>query len=106
MQRHREEGAAASRRVMARIREIEQRHGELLRERAAELVRFGATTLRTTAGDIHGRLLMFGHQAAVLELVYHGGWSQSQVAQATATEACVHCLASALAQIGPDAEPS
>src|ERR1700730_4357223 len=105
MQRLRAQGAEASRLFISRVHEVEQRRGEILRATAAELVRVGAATLRTTAGDIHARVIRFRNQAVVIEIVYRGGWSQARASQSTVTESCVHGLASALAQESPDAEP-
>jgi hypothetical protein len=90
---------------MARFHDIERRHGELLSATAAELTRAGATTLRTTTGDIQARVIRFREEAVVLEIHYPGGRSQARLTQSTVGEASVHELASALASARPDAEP-
>jgi hypothetical protein len=105
MQHLQSQAAEANRSFIARVQAVEARHGELLRVAGAELSRLGAVTLRTTAGDIHSRVIRFRNDAVVLEMVYPGGWSQSRSTGSMAAEACAHALANALAQIGPDAEP-
>jgi hypothetical protein len=101
----RTQAAEAQRSFMTRFHDIERRHGELLRATAAELTRAGATTLRTTAGDIRARIIRFRKEAVVLEIHYPGGRSQAGLTQSTVGEASVHQLASALASARPDAEP-
>jgi len=105
MQHLQSQAAEASRLFIARVQAVETRHGERLRVAGAELSRLGGMTLRTTAGDIHSRVIRFRNDAVVLEMVYPGGWSQSRSTGSMVAEACAHALANALAQIGPDAEP-
>ncbi len=105
MQALRARGAEASRVFNARFEDTETRYGDLLRATAAELLRTGRATLRTTAGDMHGRIVRFRNNAVVLEIVYPWGRSQSRCSQATIAQSCVHNLASALAQAPADAKP-
>ena len=97
--------AEAHRSFLARLHDVESQHGELLRATAAELTRAGATTLRTTTGDIEARIIRFRKEAVVLEIHYPGGRSQARSTQSTVGEASVHELASALASARPDAAP-
>jgi hypothetical protein len=96
---------AAHRVFLARVRDMESRHGELLRRTVEELTRAGTATLRTSAGDIQARMVRFRKDAVVLEVDFPGGWSQSRASLSTVGEASVHALTSALAQIRPEAEP-
>jgi hypothetical protein len=99
------QAAEASRLLTARMQAVETRHHKRLLATGAELSRLGAVSLRTTAGDIHSRVIRFRNGGVVLEMVYLGGWSQSRSTESTVAEACVHGLAYALAQMGPNAEP-
>lgn len=101
----RSRAADAGRFFIARVRAVEARHDELLRAAGADLSRLGAVTLRTTAGDIHSRVIRFRNDAVVLETVYPGGWSQSRSTGSMVAVACAHALANAVAQIGQAAEP-
>ena len=89
----------------ARVRDVENRHGELLRETAAELTRVGAATLRTSAGNIRARIIRFRKEAVVLEILFPGGRIQSRSTASFVGEQAFHQLANALASIRPEAEP-
>jgi hypothetical protein len=105
MQALRVRGTEVSRVFHARFEDTQKRYGDLLRVTASELMRTGAATLRTTSGDMHGRILRFRNEAAVLEIVYPWGRSQSRCSEATIAQHCVHDFASALAQAPADAMP-
>jgi hypothetical protein len=105
MQALRARGAQVSRAFDARFEDTETRYGALLRATAEELMRTGVATLRTTAGDMHGRILRFRNEAVVLEIVYPWGRSQSRCTPATIAQSCVHDFASALAQAPAGAMP-
>jgi hypothetical protein len=99
------QAAEENRRYMARFRDIEMRHGELLRATADALAANGTATLHTTAGDIDARTVRFRHGAAVLEVNHPNGRSQTRSSESTIAEDAVHQLANALASLRPDAEP-
>jgi hypothetical protein len=90
---------------MARVRDVENRHGEVLRRTAEDLMRVGTATLRTSAGDIQARIIRFRTEAVVLEIQYPGGWSQGRSSLSTVGETSVHALTNALASTRPEAEP-
>ena len=53
------------------VRQVHDRFGEVLLERAACLAKFGFVQLRTTAGTVDGRLVRFRFGHCVLELFPH-----------------------------------
>ena len=87
------------------IRDVEQRHGEVIRKTAAALLRDGSATLQTTSGPIEARILRFPKEAVVLEVHHPGGWGQSRTTQSSVEEQAVHQLAAALVATRPKAEP-
>jgi hypothetical protein len=94
------------RRFAARVRDIEKRHGDVLRRTAADLVRVGTATLRTSVGDMQARIIPFPREAVVGEIHYPGGGRiQARSSQLVVGEQAIHQLADALASIRPDAEP-
>ena len=105
MQELRSQAEAANRVFMARVRDVGNRHGEVLRDTAAELMRVGTATLRTSVGDIQARIIRFRKEAVVLEIHYPGGRSQARSSQSTVGDTTVHALADALASARPEAEP-
>ena len=90
---------------LARLHDVENRHGELLRETAAVLTRGGAATLRTSAGNIRARIIRFRKEAVVLEILFPGGRIQSRSTAPLVRDQAVHQLANALVAIRPEAEP-
>ena len=92
-------------RCEARLRDIETRHGALLRATAGALAAKGTATLHTSAGDIRAGILRFRDGAIVLEINHPSGTSQTRSSESTVAEAAVHQLANALASIRPHAEP-
>ena len=101
----RAQAAENNRLALARVREVEQRHAQLLAETAAELMRAGTATLRTSSGDIRARLIPFRHEAVVLEIHYPGGRIQARSTQSSLLQQAFHQLADALASAHPEAEP-
>ena len=97
---------AGARLYIATVQEMEQRHGEVIRNTVAELMRAGSATLQTSAGPIEARIIRFPREAVVLE-IHHpgGGWGQSRTTQSEVGEQAVHQLAAALASTRPEAEP-
>jgi hypothetical protein len=87
------------------IRDVELRHGEVIRATVAELMRAGNATLQTTAGPIEARIIRFPRGAVVLEIDHPGGSGQSRTTEASVGEQAVHQLAHALVSTGPKAEP-
>jgi hypothetical protein len=104
-QQLRSQADEANRLFMAKIRDVENRHGEVLRRTADELMRLGTTTLRTTAGDIHAHIIRFPRGAVVLEIRHPGGWSQGRSSLSTIGATLVGALTNALASTRPEAEP-
>jgi hypothetical protein len=105
IQQLRSQADAANRVFMARVRDVENRHGEVVRRTAEDLMRVGTATLRTSAGDIQARIIRFRKEAVVLEIQYPGGWSQGRSSLSTVGETSVHALTNALASTRPEAEP-
>ena len=105
MQLLRTQAAENNRIALARVREVEQRHARILDETAAELMRAGTATLRTSSGDIRARIIPFKHEAVVLEIHYPGGRIQARSTQSSVVEQAFHQLADALASAHPEAEP-
>lgn len=90
----------------SRVRDIEERHGDVLRRTAAELVRVGTATLRTSVGDIQARIIPFPREAVVLEIHFPGGGRiQARSTQSFIGEQAIHQLAHALVSTRPEAEP-
>ena len=87
------------------IRDVEQRHGEVIRKTAAALTRDGSARLQTTAGPIEARIIRFPKNAVVLEIHHPGGWGQSRTTLSSVGEQAVHQLAAALVATRPEAEP-
>jgi hypothetical protein len=96
---------AGARLHIATVQEMEQRHGEVIRNTVAELMRAGSATLQTSAGPIEARIIRFPREAVVLEIHHPGGWGQSRTTQSGVGEQAVHQLAAALASTRPEAEP-
>lgn len=90
---------------IASVRDVELRHGEVIRATVAELMRAGHATLETTAGPIEARIIGFPREAVVLEIDHPGGSGQSRTNQASVAEQAVHQLAHALVSTRPEAEP-
>jgi len=87
------------------VREVERRHGEVIRTTVAELMRAGNATLQTSSGPIEARIIRFPKEAVVLEIDFPGGRSQSRTTQSEVGRQAVHHLADALASTRPEAEP-
>lgn len=101
----RSQAAENNRVALARVREVEQRHARLLDETAAELMRAGTATLRTSSGDMRARIVPFKNEAVVLEIDYPGGRIQARSTQSSVAEQAFHQLADALASAHPQAGP-
>jgi len=99
------EADAANSIFVAKVRDLENRHGAVLRRTAEDLMRVGTATLRTTAGDIHARIIRFRRGAVVLEIRYPGGWSQGRSSLSTVADTSIHALTNALASTRTEAEP-
>jgi hypothetical protein len=87
------------------VRDVEQRHGEVIRKTAAALMRDGSTTLKTTAGPIEARIFRFPKEAVVLEIHHPGGWGQTRTTFSEVGRQAVRQLAEALVSTRPEAEP-
>jgi hypothetical protein len=98
-------GEEKDRLFMVRLREVEERHGELLRRTAVELMRVGTATLRTSEGDIEAHIIRFPKEAVVLEIHFPGGRSQNRTSQSSVRDQAFHQLANALISTRPEAEP-
>ncbi len=96
---------ADNRLYIATVEEMQQRHGEVIRNTVAELMRAGSATLRTSAGPIEARIIRFPRDAVVLEIHHPRGWGQTRTTQSGVGEHAVHQLAAALASTRPEAEP-
>lgn len=105
MQRLRAHAGETNRDFMARVRDVEDRHRDVLRSTAEALMRVGTATLRTSAGDIRARIIRFRRGAVVLEIHFPGGWSQGRSSLSTMGDIVVGALANALASTRPEAEP-
>ncbi len=70
--------AASNAAFTATLRDVETRHGELIRETASALLRTGSALLPTSAGDIEARIIPFRRDAVVLEINFPGGRIQSR----------------------------
>jgi hypothetical protein len=88
-----------------RLRDVEARHGELLRETATALTGTGAAVLPTSAGDIVARIIPFKRDAVVLEINFPGGRIQSRSTRSSAGQQAARKLADALASTRPEAQP-
>jgi hypothetical protein len=99
------EAEAGARLYSATVQEMEQRHGEVIRNTVAELMRAGSATLQTSAGPIEARIIRFPREAVVLEIHHPGGWGQSRTTRSDVGEQAVHQLAAALTSTRPEAEP-
>jgi hypothetical protein len=67
------EAMSSRREWKERLADVTMRHGALLDEKGAELVATGATVVRTTAGDMHARIVRFHWGDPVLEIRRPGG---------------------------------
>lgn len=105
MQGLRSEAEAANRVFIARVHDVENRHGEVLRRTAAELMSVGTVTLRTSAGTIQARVIRFRKEAVVLEIHFPGGRIQNRSSLSSVGEQAFHQLANALVSARPEAEP-
>lgn len=87
------------------VRDVEQRHGEVISNTAAALMRDGSATLQTTAGPIEARIIRFPKEAVVLEIHHPGGWGQTRTTYSELGRQAVRQLAEALVSTRPQAEP-
>lgn len=105
LQELRSQAEAANRDFIARVRDVENRHSEVLRKTAAELMGAGAATLLTSVGNIEARVIRFRKEAVVLEIHFPGGRIQSRSSPSFVGEQAFHQLANALVSTRPEAEP-
>jgi hypothetical protein len=94
------------------VAQVDNRFGELLLQKAAELAKFGFVQIRTPAGTVDGRIVRFRYGLSVLELFPHAvdghivGPGKTELARAQEPDlhVLVGYLARAVADLGPGAE--